>query len=161
MPKKQLFEGKIKKCKRQNCRCSCCDDNEVEEWVIEFFAFHERMKDYLVSQGIKIEFAGDRVRFKKCSDGKNCKFLKNSLNKDIDPRPIDCKIYPFAVDWGTIDFDNKIIKVFYWDKTCPLIKNKSLSPEFKKEVENILKRDFTLLFSGAQFSIKFIDKEMG
>jgi len=34
--------------------------------------------------------------------------LEIFFNKDIDPRPIDCKIYPFVVDWDSIDFDKKI-----------------------------------------------------
>ena len=155
MEKKQYVEGELKGCKKHECPQTCCDDDQVEEWVNEYFAFHERMKEHLLSLGIKIHFVRDRVRFTNCSNGKECKFLKHSLNKDIDPRPIDCKIYPFVVDWGTIDFNNKIVKLNYWDDTCPLIKNNGITKEFKKEVETILKRDFAVLFYGARFDIKF------
>ena len=34
--KKQFFEGKLKGCKKYNCGCSCCDDDQVEEWTNEF-----------------------------------------------------------------------------------------------------------------------------
>jgi hypothetical protein len=153
----QVFEGKLKICKREKCEYSCCNDDEVQEWVIEFLAFHERLKDFLKKQGINIIFTKDRVFFKNCSDGHQCKFLKNTLNKDIDPRPIDCKIYPFTVDWETIDFDKKIVNLYYWDNECPLIKKK-IPQSFKKKVENILKRDFAFLFYGINFEIKFIDK---
>jgi hypothetical protein len=152
--KKQNFEGKLRNCKRDKCTCSCCDDDEVQEWVIEYLSFHERLKDFLKEQGITIGFTGDRVFFKNCSDGHQCKFLKYSLNKDIDPRPIDCKIYPFAVDWETIDFDNKIVNLYYWDDECPLIK-KNIPLSFKKSVESILSRDFACLFHGIQFKFKF------
>lgn len=154
----QYIEGKLKGCEEDSCKDTCCDDNRVEEWANEYFAFHERIKDYLVSLGVKIEFTGDRVRFKNCSDGKSCKFLIHSLNKDVDPRPIDCKIYPFAVDWNSIDFDKKIAKIYYWDKECPLVKNNSIPQEFKKEVENIIKRDFAVLFYGARFKIEFVNE---
>jgi hypothetical protein len=158
MSKKQYVEGLIKRCQKAKCACTCCDNDEVEEWLFEYFAFHERMKDHLTSIGIKIDFFGDRVRFTNCSDGKDCKFLKYSLNKDIDPRPIDCKIYPFVVDWPSIDFDNKIVRLYFWDKDCPLVKNNKISQEFKKEVENIIKRNFAVLFYNAQFKIKFSNK---
>lgn len=158
MSDEQFIEGKIEGCSGHLCHVACCDDNRVEEWVNEYFAFHERIKDHLSSLGIKIEFKGDRVQFKNCSDGKLCKFLTHSLNKDIDPRPIDCKIYPFVVDWKSIDFDKKIVKIYYWDKGCPLVINKSIPEEFKKEVENIIKRDFAVLFYGARFKIEFIDE---
>lgn len=125
MPKEQFVEGKISLC--DSCPTTCCDDDKVEKWANEYFAFHERMKDYLISLGIEINFAGDRARFKKCLEGKECKFLKYSLNKDIDPRPIDCKIYPFAVDWNSIDFDKKIVKLYYWDEDCPVIRGKKKS----------------------------------
>lgn len=128
------------------------------EWIDEYFAFHERMKDHLTSIGIKIKFCGDRVKFIHCSDGKDCKFLKYSLNKDIDARPIDCKIYPFLVDWETIDFDKKIVKLYYWSNDCPLVKRKSIPLEFKNEVISIIKRDFAVLFYGSQFKIKFMDR---
>jgi len=158
MSKKQYIEGLIGKCQRSKCECTCCDDGLVEEWVDEYFAFHERIKDHLTSIGIQIDFCDDRVKFIHCSDGKACKFLKYSLNKDVDARPIDCKIYPFVVDWETIDFDNKIVKLYYWDEDCPLIKKKLISPEFKNEVENIIKRYFAVLFYGAQFKVKFSKK---
>lgn len=137
---------------------TCCDDDQVEEWVNEYFAFHERIKDHITSLGIKIRFAGDRVQFKNCFDGKRCKFLKYSLNKDIDPRPIDCKIYPFCVDWNSIDFNKKIVKLYYWDDSCPSVKNKVIPDDFRQEVETIIKRDFTVLFYGARFKVKFIDE---
>ena len=158
MPKKQYVEGEIKGCKKEKCECSCCDDDEVVEWVDEYFVFHEGIKDHLTSVGIKIEFQGDRVYFKNCSNGKECKFLKYSLNKDIDSRPIDCKIYPFMVDWETIDFNKKIVKLYYWDDDCPLVAKDKILPEFRKEVEVIIKRDFAVLFHGAQFRVKFVNK---
>lgn len=161
MQKKQCVEGALKQCRKSYCKKSCCDDDQVEEWINEYFAFHERIKDYLASLGIKIKFSGDRVYYKNCSDGKNCKFLKYSLNKDIDPRPIDCKIYPYEIDWDCMDFDNKIVNLFYWDNDCPLVKNKSIPKEFKKEVESIVKREFAVLFYGAKFTVKFINKVHG
>jgi hypothetical protein len=158
MNSKQYVEGKIGWCKNCPKEKSCCDDDLVEEWVNEYFIFHERMKEYLIKLGIKIEFKGDRVFFKGCSDGAQCKFLKYSLNKDIDPRPIDCKIYPFTIDWKSINFDKKIVKVYYWDRDCPLVKNNIIAESFKIEVENILKRDLSLLFYGAIFKIEFVDE---
>lgn len=158
MLKEQYTEGKLEGCKKELCACTCCDDDKVEEWVDEYFAFHEKYKDYLKSLGIKITFTGDRVRFKNCSDGKQCKFLKYALNKDIDPRPIDCKIYPYCVDWKSIDFDNKIVNVYLWDKDCPLVKNNKIPEAFRKEVAKILKRDFGILFYGVRFKIRFINK---
>lgn len=157
--KVQYFEGGLKNCKKDDCGCTCCDDDQVQEWTNEYFAFHERIKDHLTSHGVKITFTGDRVNFKNCSDGHNCKFIKYSLNKDIDPRPIDCKIYPFIVDWGSIDFNNKIVRLYYWDDDCPLVKMNKIPKEFKKEVENIIKRDFGFLFYGAQFKVQFLGKE--
>lgn len=159
MGKKQFIEGALKDCKKAGCLNTCCDNDRVEEWANEYFAFHERMKDHLTSHGIKIGFCGDRVRFKNCSDGRKCKFLKYSLNKDIDSRPIDCKIYPFAVDWNSIDFDRKTVKLLYWDSDpCPLVKSNRIPEGFRKEVESILKRDFAVLFYGARFDIKFPQK---
>lgn len=158
MAKGQYFEGKLNKCHGVACNQCCCDDDQVEEWFVEYFAFHDRMKDYLKSLGIEINFKGDRVEYKNCSDGKNCKFLKYSLNKQIDPRPIDCKIYPFKVDWDTIDFDKKIVYLYFWDETCPLIKEGKISKSFKTEVENIIKRDLAALFNSAVFTVKIISK---
>ncbi|MFH1664269.1 MAG: hypothetical protein ABH986_05725 [archaeon] len=155
MNKEQFVEGKLEGCEKEFCSQSCCDDDKVEEWTNEYFAFHERMKEHLLSAGIKIHFAGDRVRFTNCSDGRECKFLKYSLNKDIDPRPIDCKIFPFTVDWESIDFNKKIAKLDYWDKSCPLVKSNNIPKEFLKEVEGIIKRDFAVLFYGARFEVKF------
>lgn len=140
------------------CNACCCDDDLVEEWIIEYMAFHDRMKDFLLSKGIEIEFINDRVKYKNCSDGKECKFIKYSPSKTLDLRPIDCKIYPYLVDWNTIDFDKKIVNLYFWDNTCPLAKNNSISPEFKKEVEEIIKYDFSSLFHGARFKVKFINK---
>jgi Fe-S-cluster containining protein len=154
----QYVEGQMKSCKKYACQNSCCDDDQVEEWVNEYFAFHDRMKDHLTSLDITLKFKNDRVQFKKCSDGRNCKFLTHSLNKDIDPRPIDCKIYPFVVDWDSIDFDKKLVKLYYWDNDCPLVKNKTIPEEFSKEVIHIIKRDFAVLFYGARFEVKIIDK---
>jgi Fe-S-cluster containining protein len=156
--KAQYIEGLISGCERNDCQDTCCDDDQVEEWVNEYFAFHERMKDHLTSLGIKIEFAGDRVRFKHCTDGKRCKLLKYSLNKDVDPRPIDCKIFPFVVDWDSIDFDKKIVDLYYWDDSCPLVKENKIPGDFRKEVENIIKRDFAVLFYGARFAVNFKNK---
>lgn len=158
MASKQFIEGQLRGCKQNFCEDTCCDDDQVEEWVNEYFAFHERLKDYITSLGIKTKFINDRIQFTNCSDGKKCKFLTHSLNKDIDPRPIDCKIYPFRVDWDSINFDKKIVRLYYWDNSCPLIKNKSIPDDFKKEVETIIKRDFAVLFYGARFKVKFIDE---
>ncbi len=158
LKRKQFFEGKIKGCKGIKCGCSCCDDDMVEEWVNEYFLFHEALKDLLESHGVKIIFAGDRVRFKNCSTGKECKFIKYSSNKDRDLRPIDCKIYPYQVDWGSIDFDKKIVNLYFWDKDCPLTKNNKIPQDFKKEVEAIIKRNFAVLFYGANFKVRFINK---
>lgn len=158
MIKRQFIEGKLRGCKKSACKQHCCDDDEVQEWVDEYFAFHDRMKDYLKSLGIKIEFRDDRVNFKNCSDGRNCKFLKYSANKDIDPRPIDCKIYPYEVDWDSIDFDNKVVSLYYWDNSCPIVKKRAIPKNFKQEVEGIIKREFAVLFHGARFSVKFVNR---
>ncbi len=158
MAKEQFVEGKIAACKGNACAATCCDDDQVEEWANEYFAFHERIKDHILATGTTIEFVSDRVRFRNCSDGKRCKFLIHSLNKDIDPRPIDCKIYPFAVDWNSIDFDQKQVKIYYWDKGCPLVQSNTIPASFRKEVEEILKRDFAVLFYGARFSFEFVDE---
>jgi len=152
---KQAKECNLKKCPGFRCGCTCCDDDEVEEWIVEYCVFHERMKDFLISKGIKIEFCDDRVRFKNCSDGKKCKFLKYALNKEIDPRPIDCKIYPFAVDWHTIDFEKRLVNIMYCDYDCPLIKTGEISKSFKDDVVKILRRDFSMLFYGMEFIFKF------
>jgi len=157
MQKQQFVEGLLVGCKKSNCECTCCDDGQVQEWVNEYFAFHERAKDHLIKAGIKIKFVGDRINFKNCSDGKKCKFLKYSLNRDVDSRPIDCKIFPYAVDWENIDFNNKVVHLYYWDKTCPLTKNNSVPESFRKEVEAIIKRDFAVLFYGARFKVEFIN----
>jgi hypothetical protein len=159
--KTQYKEGLIKNCKKVKCSCSCCDDDQVQEWANEYFAFHERIKDYLISKGIKIVFKGDRVWFRNCSDGKNCKFIDISTNKDIDLRPIDCKIYPYVVDWDTIDFDNKIVNLYFWDNDCPLVRENKIPDKFQEEVKNIIKRDFYFLFYGTQFEVKFIKKIHG
>ncbi|MFA5048091.1 MAG: hypothetical protein WC516_03645 [Patescibacteria group bacterium] len=158
MSAKQFIEGQLNGCKQNFCEDTCCDDDRVEEWVNEYFAFHERLKDYITSLGIQIKFVNDRVRFENCSDGKRCKFLKYSLNKDIDPRPIDCKIYPFCVDWNSIDFDKKVVKLYYWDKSCPLVRNEAIPNDFKREVESIIKRDFAVLFYGTRFEAMFIEE---
>lgn len=155
MNKKQFTEGVLKGCAKEKCACSCCDNDKVEEWIIEYFAFHERLKDHLIKSGIKMEFINDRVRFKNCSDEEKCKFLLFSTNKDIDPRPIDCKIYPFAVDWKNIDFDKKTVNLLLWDHDCPVAKNKKIPKEFKEEVKKIIKRDFAVLFYGARFKVNF------
>jgi hypothetical protein len=156
--KKQYVEGLIKNCHKEKCACTCCDYDQVEEWVEEYFAFHERMKEHLLKHGIKLNFVGDVVQYENCSTGKECKFLKYSLNKDIDSRPIDCKIYPFVVGWKTIDFDKKIVNLYYWDNDCPLVKKNSVPASFRKKVEEIIKRDFAALFYGAKFKVKFINK---
>lgn len=156
--KEQFMEGKLEGCKKEKCGCTCCDEDQVEEWVFEYFAFHERYKDYLESIGVKLNFVGDRVQFKGCSDGKRCKFLTKSLNKDIDARPIDCKIYPFVVDWKAIDFDKKIVRLYYWDDECPLVVNKKIPDSFRREVEKIIKRDFGFLFYGANFKVEFVEE---
>jgi len=156
--KKQKIEGQIATCKGSACSKTCCDDDEVQDWMHEYFAFHEPIKQLIKSWGIEIKFKGDRVNFKQCSDGASCKFLKYAPDKNIDPRPIDCKIYPFFVDWDNIDFDKKIVALYYWDHDCPLVRNKTIPDSFKEEVEQIIKRDFKKIFFGAVFEIKFINK---
>lgn len=161
MKRKSVKEGLIKACGGCQCGCSCCDYKEVEEWIIEYCAFHDRVKDYLKEKGVKLKFVSDVVRFYNCSDGKNCKLVKYATNKQIDLRPIDCKIYPYAVDWHTIDFDKRTIKICWWDNDCPLVKNKQTPADFKEEVMRILRRDFSLLFYGMDFSFEFVDKTLG
>ena len=158
MAKKQLKEGKIKGCEGSRCNACCCDNDLVEEWVIEYMTFHDRMKDYWLSTGIKMEFVNDVIRYRNCSDGKECKFIKYSPNKDIDLRPIDCKIYPYVVDWNMIDFDKKIVHLYFWDNDCPLAKSKSIPAEFKKEVKEIIEYGFAALFDGAKFKVEFVNK---
>lgn len=158
MKKKQIKEGKLKGCLGMKCKCTCCDDDEVEEWINEYLFFHDRIKDFIKSKGIEIEFVDDRVRFKKCSDGKHCKFLQFPLNKGLDMRPIDCKIYPFAVDWHTIDFDKKIVNILYCDNDCLFVQKKLIDDDFRKEVVDILRRDFTLLFYGVDFEFRFAEQ---
>jgi Fe-S-cluster containining protein len=158
MHKGQLTEGRLASCRRAKCLECCCDDG-TEEWIVEFFAFHGRMKDHLRSLDIEIEFHNDRVRFKGCSDGESCKFLKHSLNKGIDPRPIDCKIFPFVVDWDTIDFDKRVVRLYLWDRSCPLVRKNLIDRDFRRDVEAIIKRDFSLLFYGAGFSVEFVERE--
>ena len=152
----QFCEGLfLKECQKCGCKRNCCDDDCVEEWIIEFFHFHEKMKDFLISHGIKMSFDGDRVHFKDCSEGKECKFLKYAQDKTADPRPIDCKIYPYNVDWDNMDFDKKVVILYCHDTRCPMIKNEKVDKELRKEVERIIKRDFSLLFNGAQFEVEF------
>ncbi|MDO9399274.1 MAG: hypothetical protein Q7T79_01105 [bacterium] len=158
MTKKQFKEGELEGCLGAKCNSCCCDDGLVEEWIIEYMAFHDRMKDFLISHGIKIKFIDDRVKYSNCSNGKECKFLKYSLNKEIDLRPIDCKIYPFLVDWNTIDFDKKIVNLYYWGNECPMVKNKTISKEFKNKVEEIIKSNFAFLFHSASFNVVFMNK---
>lgn len=158
MKKRQLKEGKLKGCRGYRCNCTCCDDDVVEEWINEYCAFHDKYKQKIIDLGIKIHFIADRVYFTKCSDGKNCKFLKLSADGSGDFRPIDCKIYPYAVDWDTIDFDKRIVKLYYWDDECPLARLNKVPSEFKKDVIKILKRDFALLFFSFDFKFVFVDK---
>ena len=108
--------------------------------------FHDKQKAHLQKHGIKIQFKKDRVEFTNCSNGKECKFIKYALDKDIDPRPIDCKIYPFSVDRHNIDFDKKIVHLYLWSVKCPIVRMKAHLESFKKEAERIIKRDFALLF---------------
>lgn len=156
---KQYVEWVFDSCKGANCEYSCCDDDSVQERVIEFLKFHDKQKEHLKSHGIKIKFKKDRVEFSNCSDGKNCKFIKYALNKDFDPRPIDCKIYPFSVDWHNIDFDKKIVHLYLRSVKCPIIHMKAQLETFKQEVEMIIRRDFAALFDGANFTVKFSKKK--
>ena len=157
--KKQYMEWLSLWCAGSKCKYSCCDDDSVQERVIEFLKFHDREKEYLKNHGIKINFKKDRVEFTNCSTGKECKFIKYALNKDIDPRPIDCKIYPFSVDRHNIDFDKKIVRLYLWSVKCPIVHIKANLNDFKKEVKMIIKRDFAALFDGANFTVKFMDKK--
>jgi hypothetical protein len=154
---RKCVEGAFAACKRNKCRHSCCDRKGVEEWVVEYFAFHERVKDFLKSLGIEILFRNDRVVFRNCGDGKGCKFLRCGLNDDVDLRPIDCKIYPFFVEWNTIDFDKKVVRLLY-DRDCPVASKGRLPEDFKKRVRDVIRRDFSLLFYGADFRVVFTNK---
>lgn len=154
---KKIAEGCLSVCKKEKCPVSCCDDVGVEEWVMEYLAFHDRARVFWESKGIKFKFKGDRVGVTNCSTGKECKFLKYSLSKDYDQRPIDCKIYPYFVDWEEIDFNKKKINLYFADFDCPLTKEQ-MPPEFKDNVSRIIKRDFSLLFFGADFEVIFHDQ---
>ncbi|PIU22013.1 MAG: hypothetical protein COT14_03380 [Candidatus Diapherotrites archaeon CG08_land_8_20_14_0_20_30_16] len=143
-------------CTKEKCECTCCDNIGIEEWIIEYCAFHERMKDHLKKIGIKIKFDKDVIQFSNCSTGKECKFIKYSTNKSIDLRPIDYKIYPYHVDWKEMDFDNKKAQLYFADFDCPLTKKK-ISKEFNNNVEKVIKRDFSLLFYGMDFDVVFHD----
>ncbi len=48
--------------------------------------------------------------------------------------------------------------LYFWDEDCPLAKNNSILPEFKVEVEEIIKQGFSSVFHGTKFKIKFINK---
>jgi hypothetical protein len=152
------MEGKLPGCKKTKCNYCCCDNDRVDEWIIEYAAFHEKIKKQLLKKGIKLSFYNDRIRISNCSDGKNCKFLTEPFNKTMDLRPIDCKIYPYAVDWNTIDFDKKIVNLYYWDYNCPMVTLRKISPKFKEEVKRIIQRDFSFLFHKMKFDIIFHDK---
>jgi hypothetical protein len=153
----QRIEGRLEGCQRNACRSTCCDDDRVEEWVNEYLRFHAPMKEHLRALGIHISFVGDRVSFTNCTDGKNCKFLKYAPDKMKDPRPIDCKIFPYAVDWPTIDFDKMRVNVYYWDNSCPLVREHAIPEEFRHEVERIIRRDFKEIFCGADFTVRFVE----
>lgn len=159
----QYMEGKLEGCLGKNCKSSCCDDKRVEEWIPEYSFFHASIKDYLISKGINMRFHGKRrdlVRFTNCSDpiDRSCKFLKYATNRDVDPRPIDCKIYPYAVDWKTIDFKKGIVKVYLWDRGCPLVKVNAIPESFRNQVNMILGRDFGRIFHGMKFEFKYVNK---
>jgi len=49
-------------------------------------------------------------------------------------------------------------KLYLWDSGCPVVKSKKIPEKFKKEVEDIIKRDFAVLFHGARFSVKFVNR---
>lgn len=55
LPRKQYIEGVLPECKKHLCERSCCDDGEVMEWINEYFALHERIKEHLIFKGIKIK----------------------------------------------------------------------------------------------------------
>jgi hypothetical protein len=168
----QYMEGGLDGCLGNGCKVSCCDDKRVEEWVPEFSTFHRVFKDYLRSLGVNITFGvqievpgsrnnsvrQDLVQFTNCSEDGKCKFLRYAPNRDIDPRPIDCKIYPYAVDWKTIDWDRNVFKVHLWDNGCPVVESDSGIPQsFRDKVTYILKRDFKTLF-GADFSFEYVNE---
>ena len=156
MEQKQHMEGILEGCEGHDCLDSCCDDAQIEERTNEYLVFHKKLKDHLISHGVSIDFLNDRVRFSNCSDGKTCKFLKHSPNKGIDPRPLDCKIFPFVVDWDSVDFNKKSINLYSSDKSCPLVKNNAIPNDFKREVEVIIKRDMAVLFSNHEFKVNFM-----
>ena len=62
------------------------------------------------------------------------------------------------VDCENINFNKKVVSLYYWDNECPLVKGNKIPQEFKIEAESIIKRDFALLFYGAQFTVKFMDQ---
>jgi hypothetical protein len=151
----QFLEEDLKKCKETKCDAKCCYNiSPVKEWVAEYFMFHDKIRDKLVSDGVKIDFREGRFFFERCFNKGKCSFLKHSP-EGVDLRPIECKIYPYRVDWHSVDFDNKIVILFCIDGNCPLVKDKAENERYKKEVERIIKRDFALLFNGAQFEVAF------
>jgi len=152
----QFLEEDLEKCKKMNCNANCCHNiSPIKEWIVEYFMFHDKIKNELISDGVKINFKEEKVFFENCSLGKmKCSFLKHSP-EGVDLRPIECKIYPYRVDWHSVDFDNKVVILFCIDENCPLVKDKTENEKYKKEIERIIKRDFALLFNGAQFGVAF------
>jgi len=39
--KKQKIERHLAQCRGSECEKTCCDDDEVQEWMPEYFAFHD------------------------------------------------------------------------------------------------------------------------
>ena len=151
----QFLEEDLKKCKETKCDAKCCDNiSPVREWVAEYFIFHDKIRDKLVSNGVKIDFKEGKFFFERCFNKGECSFLKYSP-RGVDLRPIECKIYPYRVNWRGVDFNKKIVILFCINESCPLVKNKKEDKEYRKEIEKIIKRNFALFFNGAQFEVQF------
>ena len=152
----QFCEGCFSGCRKHGCYIeNCCKYNLNQGCVNEYFLFQEKMKDILILHGVDISFENGMVFYRNCVDGNDCKFLKYAPDKNVDPRPFDCKIYPYTFDWSSVDFNEKIVFVYCGDNHCPIVIDKKEDEEFRKEVKEIVKRNFALLFNGAKFRVQF------
>ena len=154
--KEQFLEKDLERCKKMNCNAECCHNiSPVREWIVEYFTFHDKIRDKLISSGVKINFKEDKVFFENCSPGKReCSFLKHSP-ENVDLRPLECKIYPYRMDWHNVDFDKKSVILFCVDGNCPLVRENKKDEEYRREIEKIIKRDFAKLFNGVEFEVQF------
>lgn len=157
---KQYVEGLLRGCARSACSTSCCDNHRVEAWTPEWYAFHALQRNHFESYGVRFSQArdgrhrSDVIRFRNCSEDGRCKLILYAPDRDVDPRPIDCKIYPYAIDWESIDLRRNEVYVGFWDKTCPMIAQ-GIPPSFRNQVTKILRRDLARLFNNTVFDMKF------